>query len=102
MSDVLKRASTSVEYEVNSLCLHSLVIRGEALDSGATEIIYRVNVVSARLRRVVDIFFASLMLVVAAPILVVASAAILVEDGGPIIFRQRRRGPLGLLLSLYH
>jgi lipopolysaccharide/colanic/teichoic acid biosynthesis glycosyltransferase len=64
-------------------------------------IVFRENVQYVRLRRVIDVIVASVMLAVAAPILIVAALAIVIEDGSPILFRQRRVGRFGKLFTIY-
>jgi lipopolysaccharide/colanic/teichoic acid biosynthesis glycosyltransferase len=64
-------------------------------------IVYRENVGYVRLRRVFDVFVASVMLIVASPVLIVATLAILIEDGRPVLFRQRRVGRFGRLFTIY-
>jgi lipopolysaccharide/colanic/teichoic acid biosynthesis glycosyltransferase len=64
-------------------------------------IVFRENVKYVRLRRIIDVAVASVMLAVAAPILIVAALAILIEDGSPILFRQRRVGRFGKLFTIY-
>jgi lipopolysaccharide/colanic/teichoic acid biosynthesis glycosyltransferase len=79
-------------------------VRGNAActrDTEVTELAYRVNVTSARSRRLIDIVAASLVLAGAIPILIVAAFAILAEDGRPVIFRQRRVGRFGRLFTIY-
>ncbi len=62
---------------------------------------YRENIGYTRLRRVIDICGAAVLLVVAMPLLALAGIAILLEDGRPIFFRQRRVGRFGRLFTIY-
>lgn len=54
---------------------------------------------SARiLRRIFDLFAASMMLVAAAPVMALTALAIWVEGGGPVIYRQTRVGLSGITI----
>jgi lipopolysaccharide/colanic/teichoic acid biosynthesis glycosyltransferase len=64
-------------------------------------IVFRENVGYVRMRRILDVCIASVMLVVASPVLIVAALAIMIEDGRPILFRQRRVGRFGKLFTIY-
>ncbi len=64
-------------------------------------IVFRENVQYVRLRRLIDVTVATVMLAVAAPILIVAAACIVLEDGSPVLFRQRRVGRFGKLFTIY-
>jgi lipopolysaccharide/colanic/teichoic acid biosynthesis glycosyltransferase len=66
-----------------------------------TVLVFREKLAYNRLRRIIDIVGALIMLAVAAPILLVSSIAILIEDGRPILFRQRRVGRFGRLFTIY-
>ncbi len=70
-------------------------------EAGPDIIIFRENREYVRLRRVIDVSVALVMLIVAAPLLIVAGATILLEDGRPIFFRQRRVGRFGKLFTIY-
>jgi lipopolysaccharide/colanic/teichoic acid biosynthesis glycosyltransferase len=63
--------------------------------------VFRENIAYTRLRRVIDVFGAALLLAAAVPVLLVAATAILLEDGGPVCFRQRRVGRFGRLFTIY-
>ena len=62
---------------------------------------YRENIGYTRLRRVIDICGAAVLLVAATPLLALAGLAILLEDGRPMFFRQRRVGRFGRLFTIY-
>ncbi len=64
-------------------------------------LIFRENPPHVRLRRVLDVFGAAILLVACAPIFCSAVVAILIEDGQPIFFRQRRVGRFGRLFDMY-
>jgi lipopolysaccharide/colanic/teichoic acid biosynthesis glycosyltransferase len=64
-------------------------------------LIYRPDLVRYRIRRVVDVFAALLLLVVTAPIMMLACLAILIEDGAPIFFTQRRAGRFERTFTIY-
>jgi lipopolysaccharide/colanic/teichoic acid biosynthesis glycosyltransferase len=66
-----------------------------------TVMVYREKIAYTRLRRVIDVVSAAVLLVVALPILVCACLAILIEDGQPMFFRQRRVGRFGRLFTIY-
>ncbi len=74
---------------------------GDATAEGPDIIVFRENVEYLRLRRLIDVSVASLMIAAAMPILLAAAIAILVEDGRPIFFRQRRVGRFGKLFTIY-
>ncbi len=60
------------------------------------------NVAGARrLRRVVDVIGASVILAAAAPVLALAALAIMIEDGPPVLFKQRRAGRFERLFTIY-
>jgi undecaprenyl phosphate N,N'-diacetylbacillosamine 1-phosphate transferase len=69
--------------------------------SAPTVMVYRENLGYRRLRRIIDVVAAVLMLAIATPILLVACLAIALEDRGPILFRQRRVGRFGRLFTIY-
>ena len=52
------------------------------------------------LRKILDYFFALLILIVSSPVLAIASVAILIEDGKPIIYRQERVGFRGKIFHV--
>jgi lipopolysaccharide/colanic/teichoic acid biosynthesis glycosyltransferase len=54
-----------------------------------------------RVKRIMDIWIASLGLVLAFPLLFLACIAIILESGFPLFFKQRRTGYLGRPYSLY-
>jgi lipopolysaccharide/colanic/teichoic acid biosynthesis glycosyltransferase len=63
--------------------------------------VYREKIAYTRLRRVIDVVSAAVLLVVALPIMVCACLAILIEDGRPMFFHQRRVGRFGRLFTIY-
>jgi lipopolysaccharide/colanic/teichoic acid biosynthesis glycosyltransferase len=94
-----------------SIVMSETMIAGEAIaerihPAAAVKIrpsivVFRENVGYMRLRRVIDIAVASVMLVVATPLLAIAALLIVFEDGRPIFFRQRRVGRFGRLFTIY-
>jgi lipopolysaccharide/colanic/teichoic acid biosynthesis glycosyltransferase len=67
----------------------------------APTLIYRENVTVRRIRRVIDITLASLLILLALPFVLAACIAILCEDGRPIFFRQRRAGRFERVFTIY-
>ena len=51
-------------------------------------------------KRVIDLFAASLVLILSAPLTMVVAALIKLEDGGPSFFRQQRVGQHGAVFTL--
>jgi lipopolysaccharide/colanic/teichoic acid biosynthesis glycosyltransferase len=94
---MIDRASPVVPFDVSEPASSALL----KLDLAPTVMVFRENIAYSRLRRVIDIAGALVLLAVAVPILVVASLAILLEDGRPIFFRQRRVGRFGRLFTIY-
>jgi lipopolysaccharide/colanic/teichoic acid biosynthesis glycosyltransferase len=94
---MIDRASPVVPFDVSEPASRELL----KLDLAPTVMVFRENIAYSRLRRVIDIAGALVLLAVAVPILVVASLAILLEDGRPIFFRQRRVGRFGRLFTIY-
>jgi lipopolysaccharide/colanic/teichoic acid biosynthesis glycosyltransferase len=68
---------------------------------GPTVMVYREKIGYSRLRRVIDILGAAILLLAATPIMLIAGLAVLLEDGRPIFFRQRRVGRFGRLFVIY-
>jgi lipopolysaccharide/colanic/teichoic acid biosynthesis glycosyltransferase len=66
-----------------------------------TIMVFRERIGYNRLRRVIDVVGAVILLAAAAPILCLAGLAIMLEDGRPIFFRQRRVGRFGRLFTIY-
>lgn len=64
-------------------------------------LIYRENPATRRVRRLVDVVVAVVVLAACLPILLVAAVAIRFEDGGTIFFVQRRVGRFERLFTIY-
>jgi lipopolysaccharide/colanic/teichoic acid biosynthesis glycosyltransferase len=64
-------------------------------------LIYRPNFMGWRLRRLVDILAAAILLVATAPVVLLACLAILIEDGAPVFFTQRRAGRFERTFTIY-
>ncbi|HMD03341.1 MAG TPA: sugar transferase [Candidatus Baltobacteraceae bacterium] len=69
--------------------------------AGEIALIYRPNPAAYRMRRIVDVVLAALLLILALPIVVVACLAIVLEDGLPVVFRQRRAGRFERTFTIY-
>lgn len=67
----------------------------------ATVLIYRENRATRRMRRIVDVTLALVLLLIVAPVLLIAAFAIFLEDGGPIVFKQRRAGRFERMFTIY-
>jgi lipopolysaccharide/colanic/teichoic acid biosynthesis glycosyltransferase len=67
----------------------------------AQTLIYRENLTLRRVRRVIDIVLATMLLLVALPFVLAACIAILCEDGRPVFFRQRRVGRFERVFTIY-
>jgi lipopolysaccharide/colanic/teichoic acid biosynthesis glycosyltransferase len=67
----------------------------------APTLIYRENVMTRRIRRVIDIALASLLILLALPFILLACVAVLCEDGHPVFFRQRRAGRFERVFTIY-
>jgi lipopolysaccharide/colanic/teichoic acid biosynthesis glycosyltransferase len=64
-------------------------------------LIYRPNLTASRVRRLIDIAVAGLLLVLALPIIALACLFTFLEDGGPVLFRQRRAGRFERAFTIY-
>lgn len=53
------------------------------------------------IKRILDLFFAWLILIVASPILLLIAVAVKLESNGPVIFKQRRLGKNGAEFEMY-
>lgn len=52
-------------------------------------------------KRLLDIFFASLVLVACWPIILLTSVFIFFDSAGPVLFFQKRKGHLGVVFTIY-
>lgn len=68
---------------------------------GPPVLLFREKIGYTRLRRLIDIVGAVVLLAAALPLLLVAGLAIVLDDGRPIFFRQRRVGRFGRLFTIY-
>jgi len=62
---------------------------------------FAVRPATRRLKRMLDLVFASIGLVLAAPLVVLTAIAIMLDSPGPILYRQQRAGELGRPFTLY-
>ncbi|MGP6156072.1 MAG: sugar transferase [Vulcanimicrobiaceae bacterium] len=67
----------------------------------APTLIYRENVTLRRVRRVIDIVLATILIALVIPFVLAACIAILIEDGRPVFFRQRRAGRFERTFVIY-
>ena len=68
---------------------------------GTPAFIYRPNLSAYRVRRMVDIAAALLLLLFALPIIAIACLFTWLEDGGPVMFKQRRAGRFERTFTIY-
>ena len=54
-----------------------------------------------KIKRVLDFFFALLILIVSSPFLLIIAIAVKIDSKGPVIFKQRRLGKNGKEFSIY-
>ena len=64
-------------------------------------LVYRENLMTRRIRRVLDVLLAGTLLLLTLPVLALAALAIFIEDRGPVVFTQRRAGRFERMFTIY-
>jgi lipopolysaccharide/colanic/teichoic acid biosynthesis glycosyltransferase len=71
------------------------------LGASHAALVYRPNLTAARVRRLIDVCVAAILLVFALPIIAIACLLTWLEDGGPVLFSQRRAGRFERTFTIY-
>jgi lipopolysaccharide/colanic/teichoic acid biosynthesis glycosyltransferase len=108
-SDVIRSSSDVIHSSPDVIRSSSGVIRSDVRhaspdatpSSGEMGLIYRPNLGAYRVRRLVDVSLALMLMVIAVPIVAIACLTILLEDGRPLFFRQRRAGRFERVFTIY-
>jgi exopolysaccharide biosynthesis polyprenyl glycosylphosphotransferase len=87
--------ASGIQGELVSEPLHNLGVIGIKKEVGFTTLVVATGPLGLRaraLKRIIDVFVASLALILLLPIMLIIASAIKLEDGGPVLFMQRRLG----------
>ncbi|MGD0475931.1 MAG: sugar transferase [Candidatus Velthaea sp.] len=86
---------------VFGISTHTETLPAKLSSCAPAVMVFQERVAYNRLRRIMDILAAGVLLVVAAPLVILAGLLILLEDGSPVFFRQQRVGRFGRLFTIY-